>query len=79
MLRRGLIRRIETVEARLAGRRHVASLDLSGLPTDLHGLPRDLLERITAAMQAGTFPEALCCADLEAIVAAGDKVRQNGP
>lgn len=68
MLRRSLIRRIEIVEARLAGIKHVSALDLSILSSDL-------LERMQAAMKVGTFPQALGCADLEAIVAAGDRVR----
>lgn len=68
MLRRSLIRRVEIVEARLAGIKHVCALDLSSLSSDL-------LERMQAAMQVGTFPQSLTDSDLEAIVAAADVTR----
>lgn len=38
-------------------------------------LPVDLCARIYAAQMTGTYPESLCNADLEAIVAAGDLAR----
>jgi hypothetical protein len=38
-------------------------------------LAPDILRRIAAAKVAGTFPQSLPDADLEAIVAASDKVR----
>lgn len=38
-------------------------------------LAPELLRRIAAAQAAGTYPHALTDADLEAIVAAGDKER----
>lgn len=72
MLCHDLSRRLDRLEARRTGffgaRRHVM-LELSA----------DLVTRIEKAMAAGAFPQALCDADLEAIVAAGDRVRENGP
>lgn len=44
----------------------------SGLELDL---PPDLRVRIGEAQAAGTFPQSLADADLEAIVAAGDMTR----
>lgn len=38
-------------------------------------LPPDLCARIAAAKAAGTFPQSLADADLEAIVAAADKAK----
>lgn len=39
-------------------------------------LPPDLRTRITLSQEAGTFPQSLADADLEAILAASDEVRR---
>ena len=44
----------------------------SGLELDL---PPDICARIAQAQAAGTFPQSLCDADLEAILAADDVAR----
>ena len=63
-----------TLHARLAKleRNRPEPFAADGLELDL---PPDLCARIAAAQAAGTFPQSLADADLEAIVAAGDVAR----
>lgn len=63
-----------TLRARLARleRNRPEPFAAAGLDLDL---PPDLCARIAAAKAAGTFPQALGAADLEAIVALGDVIR----
>lgn len=63
-----------TLRARLAKleRNRPEPLAASGLELDL---PPDMCARIGKAQAAGTFPQSLADADLEAIVAAGDMAR----
>ena len=63
-----------TLRARLARleRNRPERFAASGLELDL---PPDMCARIAAAKAAGTFPQSLADADLEAIVAAGDVTR----
>ena len=63
-----------TLHARLAKleRNRPQPFAASGLELDL---PPDMCARIAAAQAAGTYPQSLADADLEAIVAAGDVTR----
>lgn len=63
-----------TLRARLAKleRNRPAPFCADGLEVDL---PPDLCARIGKAQAAGTFPQSLGDADLEAIVEAGDMAR----
>jgi hypothetical protein len=63
-----------TLRARLAKleRNRPEPFAASALELDL---PPDLCARIGEAQAAGTFPQSLADADLEAIVAAGDVTR----
>lgn len=42
-------------------------------PLDLVGLPPDVVARVMLAKSEGTFPQSLCDADLEALVALADQ------
>lgn len=63
-----------TLRARLSKleRNRPESFAASGLQLDL---APDICARIAKAQAAGTFPKSLADADLEAIVAAADKIR----
>jgi hypothetical protein len=58
---------------RLEGRRKALASSCAPVP-----VPYDLAQRIRAAQAAGSHPALLSTADLEAIVALGDRMERDG-
>lgn len=63
-----------TLNARLLTLERNRPDPMPGVALDLD-LPPDMCTRIIAVKAAGTFPQSLADADLEAIVAAADKAK----
>tara|TARA_R110002072_G_scaffold297547_1_gene470513 strand:- start:1686 stop:1889 length:204 start_codon:yes stop_codon:yes gene_type:complete len=62
-----------TIHARLKKLERIRPSRSLSPPLDLVGLPSDVVARVTLAKAEGTFPQSLCDADLEALVALADQ------